>query len=169
MPKRPIRTIEPKFLPPLGSEPMDRFSTPTAVHETALGGIVFDMPIRANPEKPGRTLEVVWDQRETLVPGFVNNYSYVMRFSEKGNVAGNHFHKKKHEMFRPVIGNFVVFLENPDTQEQEEIPLQEGKHQGLYVPAGIAHTVVSDSDIAALLVLATFPNNAADEFPYKIK
>jgi len=91
-----------------------------------------------------------------------------MRFSEKGNIAGNHYHKKKQEQFKSIIGKFRVILERSDTKEQEELILDAQDHNVLYIPSGIAHVVVSDSDIAALLVIATFPNNETDEFSYEI-
>jgi len=156
-----------KKLPKLGPDPMDIYSYPINQKKTKLATI-FQIKPREIPEKPGRSLSVVWDKRLPLIEGFENNYDYIVTFKNKGEKAGNHYHNSKQELFTPVIGQVKVILEDINTKETEEIIMDSKNHQILYVPPNIAHTVVADSDVCALLVIASFPNNLADEEPYQL-
>lgn len=155
-------------LPELGPDPMDVYSNPVSRVETKLATI-FTIKPRESVDKPGRSLSVVWDRRNPFVKDFENNYDYVVTFEKKGEQAGNHFHHSKQELFTPIIGQIKVILEDVNTKEREEITINAKDHQILYVPTNIAHTVVADSDICALLVIATFPNNQADEESYQLE
>ena len=153
--------------PVSGKDPMDVYSKPIGVTKTKLTKI-FKMKAREIPEKPGRSLVITWDKRLPLVEGFENSYSYLVTFAGKGNLAGNHYHKEKTELFTPVIGDFTIILEDIETKEREEITISTKDHPVVYIPKGIAHTVVADSDIAVLLVTASYPGTEGDEFPYKL-
>lgn len=155
------------ILPPIGSDPMDIYSQPQSQEKTKLATI-FHLNLRDLPEKPGRSLSVVWDKRCPLVANFENNYEYIVKFKRKSEKAGNHYHSSKQEIFIPLSGQIRVYLKNPATGESESVILNSDENKVLYVPSKIAHVAVSDSDICSLLVLATFPNNLADEFPYQI-
>lgn len=150
-----------------GSDPMDQFSTPIK-SETTRFGRLLTLPVRAHPDKPGRELSVVWDARVPLVEGFDNCYSYIVQFTAQGNVAGNHYHKIKQEIYFPVEGEFVVILENPKTKERETIQLRSVDHIALFVPSGIAHVVRAETTSATLLVTATSPQVDRDEFAYTV-
>lgn len=150
-----------------GQNSMDTYSVPLEEHTTKLGKI-FKMKERANPEKPGRTLSVMWDLRNPLIPDFVNRYSYLVRFAKPRGKAGNHYHQKKHELYFAVRGDFTVILENTTTKEREEITLREGDNQFLYVKPPIAHLVISKSEDGALLVMASAPEVTTDEYHYNI-
>ena len=152
--------------PELGTDPADYLSQATQEKDTKLTKI-FEIPIRRNPEKPGRELTVVWDERLPLIEGFENKYSYVVNFSEKGNHAGNHYHHHKEELFTPIVGKFTIILEDIETKEREEVKLERG--QFIYIPPKTAHTVVSETEIASLYVSATYPNNEQDEFEYSLQ
>jgi dTDP-4-dehydrorhamnose 3,5-epimerase-like enzyme len=154
-------------LPEIGSDPMDIYSYPVSQEKTKLATI-FTIKPRESVDKPGRSLSVIWDKRHPFIKGFENNYDYVVTFEKKGEKAGNHYHHSKQELFTPVVGQIKIILENIDTKEKEEITMNSKDHQILYVPTNIAHTVVADSDICALLVIATFPNNQSDEIHYQI-
>lgn len=155
------------ILPQLGSDPMDIYSQPLKQEKTKLATIFYLNP-RNLPEKPGRSLSVIWDKRCPLVDGFENNYQYIVSFIKKDERAGNHYHASKQEIFIPVSGQIKVCLENPESKETEEIILNSSENKVLYIPPKIAHVAISNSDICSLLVLASFPNNLADEFPYQI-
>ena len=154
-------------LPKLGSDPMDIYSKPISLKKTKLATI-FTIKPRESADKPGRSLSVVWDKRLPLIEGFENNYDYMVTFKKKGEKAGNHYHESKQELFIPVVGQIKVLLENIGTLETEEIVINAKDHQILYVPPKIAHTTIADSDTCALLVIASFPNNLADEYSYQI-
>jgi dTDP-4-dehydrorhamnose 3,5-epimerase-like enzyme len=146
---------------------MDIYSKPINEVETKLSKI-FEMKPRKSDDKPGRSLSVLWDVRSRLIPEFENNYDYLVTFDKKGEKAGNHYHDSKQELFIPVVGQVKILLEDTNTKEKEEFTLNSKDNKILYVKPNVAHTVVSDSDISALLVIASFPNNLMDEKPYEI-
>ena len=146
-------------------DPMDRYSYP--VKETILGRLIYLEP-RENPDKPGRSLRVIFDARFPLIEGFEPKYLYTVSFEKSGNQAGNHYHQIKTELFYPVIGNFEVHLENPKTEEYEIIDLQSDAHVALLIKTNIAHKVVSKTDRAVLLVVASAPNIKKDEFYFEL-
>jgi mannose-6-phosphate isomerase-like protein (cupin superfamily) len=169
----------------LGGDPIDQYSVMLERQEIrgsagTLLGIQFQRQRRANPDKPGRTLSVGWDAREPMVPGFVNHYLYTMRFrvapGTDGQPAGRHYHHEKNEMFRAIVGDFVVALEVVNGDERAVLDLSsdagltasdEEYEDFLYVPAGIAHAVKPlTTGVSALEVSADHPNLVADEFPY---
>lgn len=150
-----------------GDDPIDIYSSPVEIQKTKLSKLFILQP-RETKEKPGRKLSVVWDARKPLVPRFANNYSYYVTFKTKGNIAGNHYHKKKEELFYAVNGELTVFLEDGHTKMKEEIRLLSTKHQALFIPKNISHMVRADTDNAILLVIATASGVTSDEFKYKI-
>lgn len=156
-----------KEIPTFGNDPMDVYSKPIGSEKTSLGEL-FEMPVRRKVEKPGRELSVVWDERIPLIDDFKNRYQYTVKFIEEGNFAGNHFHNKKQELFKVLIGEVKVLLEDPKTKESETIILKAEENKFLYVPAGIAHKVVAEKIPSILFVNATYPNNEEDEFNYEV-
>ncbi|MCW1949681.1 MAG: FdtA/QdtA family cupin domain-containing protein [Candidatus Shapirobacteria bacterium] len=154
-------------LPKIGPDPMDVYSSPISQIKTKLA-IIFEIKPRQVPEKPGRSLSVIWDKRIPFIKGFQNNYDYIVSFEKLGEKAGNHYHHSKQELFVPIIGQFKIILEDINTKIREEIFLSSSDHQILYVPPQIAHVVIAESEISSLLVLATFPNNQADEEVYQL-
>lgn len=148
-------------------DPMDKFSRPYKKIDSKLGSL-FYMEARKNPNKTGRELVVTYDDRFPFISGFEMHYSYYVRFFEKGNSAGNHYHDKKRELFIPIHGSVTVILENLKTKEQEKILLKQEDHPILYINSKIAHRVISNEDDSALLVIATSPNSEEDEYTYKI-
>lgn len=156
-----------KMLPEFGQDPMDQYSLPLDSETTSLA-ILLQLNARESPKKPGRSLVVEHDSRKPLVHGFEMAYSYTVTFSKIGNRAGNHLHRLKQEIMRPVVGRVRILLEEPDAKLREKFVLNANTHQALYVRPGIAHVVIADSNPAVLLVQATYPNNEADEFSYQI-
>jgi oxalate decarboxylase/phosphoglucose isomerase-like protein (cupin superfamily) len=146
---------------------MEKYSHPTGVTPTKFGR-VFQMEVRANPEKPGRSLTVTWDERFPLVEGFKNRYSYLVRFGEPGSQAGNHYHKVKHELYVAVNGEMTVTLENMDTKEQEHIEISEEQAEFVEVKPTIAHSVTAKTPGCILLVVSTSPETEHDEFKYQL-
>lgn len=153
--------------PEFGSDPMDQFSIPLKREKTHLGELL-SLSVRQRSDKPGRSLSIVWDERAPLIEGFANRYSYFVTFQEKGSLAGNHYHLEKQEIYFPLIGDFTVIFENPENKEREEIELKTSEHNAIFVPAGVAHVVRAESEIAILLVTATSPQVDRDEFEYRV-
>ncbi len=150
------------------SDPMDIYSKPIKTQNTKLGRLFWMQP-RRKPEKPGRELIVNFDDRFPFANDFEVHFSYLVKFFEIGNFAGNHYHIKKQELFIPVSGKFTVHLENIETKEKETIKIDSEERQIFYIQPKTAHKVVSESANAVLLVLATSANIDGDEFGYVIK
>lgn len=129
---------------------------------------IFTIQTIKNPEKPGRSIAVIWDILKPLIEGFENNYSYIVSLQKKGNVAANHYHKEKQELIYPIIGNFTVSTENVETKEREKISLKTVRHQAIYFPTGIAHAVRAETDNAIFLVIATSGETKKDTFYYEV-
>ncbi len=151
----------------IGNDPMDIYSTPIEINETKLSKI-FTMKVRDTPDKPGRILAVIWDERSPLISGFSNKYSYTVKLKTVGNMAGNHFHKIKQELFYPIQGSFTVGLEDVSSKEREEIKMGANKNQALYFPIAIAHVIRAESDNAIFLIVASSPSILDDELPYRV-
>jgi mannose-6-phosphate isomerase-like protein (cupin superfamily) len=150
-----------------GTDPLDEYSRPVSERATKLAKI-FMLKERANPEKPGRAVSIVWDERLPLVEDFKNRYSYVVRFTEQNGKAGNHYHKLKQEIYYALHGEFTVVLEDVVTKEREELQLKAGDNQFIYVPVSVAHVVISQTDDDMLLVTASHPEISTDELPYQV-
>ena len=146
---------------------MDQYSVPASKRSTKLATI-YKLNPRDRKDKPGRILKVVWDARKPLKEGFVNKYSYVVFFKSSGSVAGNHYHKIKHELFTPLVGEFSIFLENTKTRKKEKILMDSNLHEVIYIQVGIAHAVRAETKGAVLLVTATSPGVEADEIAHKL-
>lgn len=124
-------------------------SQPSRVVSSELATI-FYMPIRQNPEKPGRTLEVAYDAISPLIESFRPNYIELVRFEKPGIAAGNHFHSQRSELMIAVTGELQVALEDVQTQAQQIVELGDGEYAILYVRAGVAHAVTALSTDATL-------------------
>lgn len=153
-----------------GADAMDRYSMPLERFKTASGlGELIRMPVRDAPEKPGRKLQVLFDDRNPIIDGFTYRYGYQVTFTGAGNLAGNHFHLQKNELFRPAVGAVRVILQSRDEPVvREEIEMHHSDNSWLHVPAGIIHTVVAATDNAVLLVMADHPGLKSDEYPFEL-
>lgn len=143
------------------------YSKPLRTQATKLAFLYY-MQERNIPERPGRTLNVGFDANLPLVEGFDVKYVYWVTLQHKGATAGNHYHHQKAEIFCPVKGDMVVMLKNPQTQESESVVLSARDHTRLLVRTGIAHKVVSQSDEAILLVLASCTSAEEDEVYFSV-
>lgn len=152
---------------PFGKDSLDKYSSPVAIRKTKLTQI-FTMQPRDVPDKPSRSLSILWDARVPLIKGYENKYIYTNTFFNKGVTAGNHYHNVKEELFIPIIGDFIVTLEDIVTKENEQISIQADDHTVLYVPTRIAHSVTSNSKNAILFVIASSPAQRDDEIPYEL-
>lgn len=149
------------------SNPMDEYSHPISTRDTELGRLFILKP-RQRPEKPGRSLRVLFDSRFPLIEDFKSEYLYTVIFEKIGNQAGNHYHKVKFELFYPIFGSFEIHMQNPQNKKHEIVELKAEDHVALSVRPGIAHKVIAKDRNAILMVVATAPNVEDDEFPYEI-
>ncbi len=142
---------------------LEEYSKPLRVEKTALAMVFWLHPRK---KRVGRELVPVYDQRFPLA--FSLKYAYYLRFFEKGNVAGNHYHKKKQELLVPLTGNFEVHLEDITTKKKEMIRLSSKENKAVYVRTGISHKIVSQQAMGILLVLASHPSREGDEVKYGV-
>ncbi len=143
---------------------MEQYSKPLKVERTRLGKKYWLNPRRT---KPGRELVVIYDQNLFLFDLPIR-YSYFVRFFEKNNFAGNHYHNEKKEVFIPIEGEFEVHLENIITKENEIVKLNALDIIAFSIETQIAHKVVSRKETGTLLVLASQPSKDGDEVEYKL-
>lgn len=148
-------------------EPIETYSKPISSEKTKLG-IFYSLRPRRNPNKAGRELLVVYDERSLLVPNFKVHYAYYVRFLEPGNTAGNHYHRKKQEIFVPITGEFEICLEDIVTKEKEILRMIAGDNRVFYIPLGIAHKVTAKGRNDVFLVLADHPSSDEDEISYGV-
>lgn len=145
---------------------VDALSLPVSKQETDLA-ILFEIPERKSSEKPGRILQMIWDKRFPLVKGMAGAYVYTVTITSGGARPGNHYHKKRKEIYFVLSGIVEVFLENIATRKQQRCSLGD-KPQALYIKPGVAHVVVPHTEHSILLVVADSPNSDGDEFGYEI-
>lgn len=150
-----------------GKNEIDQYSVPTSLRKTKLATI-YKLNPRDRKDKPGRLLEVLWDTRKPYVTRFDNRYSYIVLFKKQKAVAGNHYHNVKQELFTPLSGKFMIFLEDIKTKKKERILMDANSHEMIYIHAGIAHAVRAEESGAILFVAATSPGLEEDEIPYKL-
>ncbi|MBI1863509.1 WxcM-like domain-containing protein [Candidatus Microgenomates bacterium] len=78
---------------------------------------------------------------------------YFVVFSKKGDVRGNHYHKKWHEWFGIISGRVRVVLEDVRSGERQECILSanRGYYTRLETGPYIAHAIQSLTNTASLL------------------
>lgn len=141
----------------------EQFSFPEKTQRTKLA-VLFTLKSRTNV--PKRDLTVAFDSRHPLTEGFSVQYAYWLVFRKDGR-AGDHYHKKKKEIFIPLGGSLSVELKDPKTGKKETLKIKASENHALYIPAGINHSVMAEEDGSILLVLANTP--ATEEDTYRIK
>lgn len=125
---------------------MDQFSLLLKEEATKLGIKYWLNPRRT---KPGRELLVIYDQRFSFLK-FKLEYSYYVRFLERENTAGSHYHRKKEELLIPLEGIFEIRLKDVDSKEEEILTLNALDNTAFYVRTGVAHTVTSKKERGVL-------------------
>jgi len=143
---------------------MDKYSSPLKTKKTKLG-----IKYWLNPRKTklGRELLAIYDQRLSYMK-FEPRYFYYVRFLKEGDTAGNHYQRKKEELFIPLEGDFEVHLENIASKKREIIKLNALENVAFYVKTNISHKVVSKKKEGVLLVLASNPSMDEDDIDYQI-
>jgi len=145
---------------------MDIYSKPLKTKKYKLGVLYY---MRPRTKKPGRELLVPYDERAPYVKGFKARYAYFVRFLEAGNCAGNHYHKKKHELLIPLVGSFEIKLEDIRTKKQESLIIQPQDYPAFYIKPGVSHSITSRTKGGIFIVMASSSASEADEYPYEIQ
>ncbi len=95
---------------------------------------------------------------------------YLVTFTDKGVIRGNHYHKQWHEWFGVIAGKVKVVLVDVRTGEKKEMTLNSDTHRYIRLETGpyIAHAFKSLTKYAALVNYADAEWDKNDNFYYKI-
>ena len=145
---------------------MEVYSKPLKIKKYKLGVLYY---LRSRTKKAGRELLVPYDERYPLIPDFKAHYAYFVRFLEKDNCAGNHYHKIKKELLVPLVGEFEIRLEDIKTKKQEKIGVSSKDYSAFYIPPKVSHAIISKEKGGLFLVIATSSASEVDEYPYAMK
>jgi mannose-6-phosphate isomerase-like protein (cupin superfamily) len=146
-------------------DPYDEFSRPLKVEKRELCVLYY---LRPRKKWAGRELVVAYDERFPLVPEFKCRYSYIVRYFEKGNCAGNHYHVHKAEIMQLLEGEFEIKLEDIETKKKESFSISSRDNVAFYAPAKVAHSMKSVGEAGIMLLTASTPAQESDIIPYII-
>ena len=87
-----------------------------------------------------------------------------------GQAKGGHYHPEAVEWFTVIEGSAILKLEDMVTHEKMQIPMSLEKAISVYIPNGVAHMVVNDSDCDFVLLAYTDKlYDPSDTIQYTIK
>ncbi|MDO5527215.1 MAG: WxcM-like domain-containing protein [Prevotella sp.] len=87
-----------------------------------------------------------------------------------GQAKGGHYHPEAVEWFTIIEGRAILKLEDMETHERRNIYMQFEKAQTVFIPKGVAHVVVNNSDKDFILLAYTDKlYDPADTISYKIE
>ncbi len=146
---------------------MSSYLQPYKITKTKLSQL-FYFNNRQDPLKPGRSLTAIYHKEAFSSFAFDIKYAYLVRFLAKNNTAGHHYHRRKKEIYIPIIGTFTVKLENIETKEQETFEINHQENVCCSINTGVAHAVTAQNEGNILLVLASDAVEEEDSFSYQI-
>ena len=78
---------------------------------------------------------------------------YILTFTGKGKIRGNHYHNLSHEMFCLISGSVEMVFEDIVTKEKvtKVVTVQENTFVRIYIGPNIAHAIRSLSDFAVMV------------------
>lgn len=86
-----------------------------------------------------------------------------------GQAKGGHYHPQAVEWFTIIEGSAILKLEDVETHERRVIELPFEKSQTVFIPNGVAHIVVNNSDENFILLAYTDKlYDPTDTIAYKI-
>lgn len=87
-----------------------------------------------------------------------------------GQAKGGHYHPEAVEWFTIIEGSAILRLEDVDTHERKDIKMSFEKAQTVFIPNGVAHIVLNDSEKNFILLAYTDKlYDPSDTIPYIIK
>ena len=78
-----------------------------------------------------------------------------LTMGKPGQAKGGHYHPKAVEWFTIIEGAAVLKLEDMETHERRNIEMPFEKAQTVFIPNGVAHVVVNNSDKDFILLAYT--------------
>lgn len=134
------------------------------------------IPLTISGSKPGRTLTQFDLPALSVFSGELLLYPYVVCLLPESAAAGNHYHRRKREVFVCLEGEMKITFVNPETDERAEIILRADAAtaspdpRAVVVPIAIAHAVENiGTGIATLLVFASHKaRDPDDDFHFSV-
>jgi dTDP-4-dehydrorhamnose 3,5-epimerase-like enzyme len=97
---------------------------------------------------------------------------YLLTFSSKNVIRGNHYHNHSSEMFCLITGSVQMVFEDVETKERiTKTIAADGEHYArIYIGSKIAHGIQSLSDFAVLVSFSSeeFDKKNQDKIPYSV-
>ena len=69
-----------------------------------------------------------------------------LTMGKPGQKKGGHYHPEAEEWFTIIEGSAILKLEDMETHERRDIEMPFEKAQTVFIPNGVAHVVVNNSD-----------------------
>ena len=92
-----------------------------------------------------------------------------LTMGKPGQAKGGHYHPEAVEWFTIIEGSAILKLEDMETHERRDIEMPFEKAQTVFIPNGVAHIVVNNSDKNFILLAYTDKlYDPADTIPYNI-
>ena len=93
-----------------------------------------------------------------------------LTMGEPGQAKGGHYHPEAVEWFTIIKGSAILKLEDMETHERLDIEMLFEKAQTVFIPNGVAHVVVNNSDKDFILLAYTDKlYDPADTITYTIE
>lgn len=93
-----------------------------------------------------------------------------LTMGKPGQAKGGHYHPEAVEWFTIIEGSAILKLEDMETHERRDIVMPFENAQTVFIPNGVAHIVVNNSDINFILLAYTDKlYDPADTISYQIK
>ena len=90
-----------------------------------------------------------------------------LTMGKPGQAKGGHYHPEAVEWFTIIEGSAILKLEDMETHERREIVMPFEKAQTVFIPNGVAHIVVNNSDNNFILLACTDKlYDPADTIPF---
>lgn len=97
---------------------------------------------------------------------------YLLTFSQKGVVRGNHYHNYSSEVFCLISGTVELFFEDVVTKERitKVVSANETEFYRILVDCKIAHSIKSLSDFSVMVSFSSteYDSYNEDKIPYRI-
>ena len=105
---------------------------------------------------------------EDCIPSHTGEIYLTM--GKPGQAKGGHYHPEALEWFTIIEGSAILKLEDVDTHARRDIELSFEDAQTVFIPNGVAHSVVNNGDKDFILLAYTDKlYDPADTLAYEIK
>lgn len=92
-----------------------------------------------------------------------------LTMGRQGQSKGGHYHPEAVEWFTLIEGKAVLKLEDVETHQRKDIPMSLEKAQTVFIPNGVAHVIVNQSENDFILLAYTDKlYDPADTIAYQI-